>query len=371
MSDESAQTPAGAESTAPQSTGSESGVRASIDKSFEKVGMSDKYFEERDRRYEDAQERREPQKPSIDKDPRSLSAKKERGEREKAATKIADAYDNALGTQRAFFDARPHIDRVRARFPDMKPAELLGLAVQLEKDFPKDPKGTADRLAQLMFRQLPFRKGKVPETAKGVRGALDRAFDFVGSGEADDMREPLYELGPQYAHVWKRIDEITEALEADPMAASARLAAFAGMPVTEGQHLEIARSAELHMETARVASGIDRIIQSGKLPGIEREDVQRAIVDVLNDPKFERIDPNSCPPGSAEPIGVDAARTMELMKAYNSVMESAKAATVEHFKAKTKLSIGGGSPGAAAAGALPIPSRAQALARALGDIGVR
>lgn len=370
MSDENAQTGSAPESSNTGSPNAGGELRSSIDRAIDKAGISEKDYESRDRGSAEGSEKR---KTAFDKfykgDARHQAEQKLGKERSATAEKMSAAFTDAKGIKEGFFGARPHIDRVRARFPNMKAAELLGLAVQLEKDFPKDPRGTADRLAQLMYQQLPFRKGKPAEHQNSIRGALDRAFDSV-TNEMDDLREPLYQLGPQYAHVWQRIDEITEALEADPMGASARLAAFAGMPVTETQHAEIARAAELQQETTRVASGIDRIIQSGKLPGIEREDVQRMMIDILNDPKFERIDPNSRPAGSDQPIGVDAARTMELLRAYNKCMEVAKSATTEAFKKKAGLSVTThGTPPAPSRG--PAPSRAEAIARALEGMGVR
>ena len=210
----------------------------------------------------------------------------------------------------AFDRSRENREELAWRYPDTKVGDLIKRFSGLHDDFKRDPMQAADHLARHYLAQpARFSKPKAREAEQppayldeygrqewlrdqDAREAFrnaghDRAENDAFKATAED-RAFLKKAFPQltFDQAIERITSLDADLTADPLGASAKLAATFGAPITQMHHDEIRHVGEAQQSVLRMQEGLDRVVSSGKLPGIEN--MMDAVADVLEGPSFQR-----------------------------------------------------------------------------------
>ncbi len=319
----------------------------SLGGAFERVGI-DQSDSGRDSSPVEEEERK------LGPDPRyEWEAKQEAGRR-KAAQSIVDSMENVHATEQAFEESRSARDTLREILPGMSFGDLMKEVELIQTGFETDPYGMAEKLQRWALGYPPqFREKKqAGERDNSFRGSFDRA--VVDVGDRDQLEAAMQKYGGNLGHILSQTAGALKMILDDPVGGVARILPLYGVPTTPQHQQEAAQTFQVQQQVSHLTEGIQRVVDAGKMPGLEREGVQVAVAEILESKEFQRT-------------GDPAA---DLYAAWELAMDRAAKEGAEAIRAKAGKSISG-SPGFGAQQATrqsKPPTTREALARALGAI---
>lgn len=243
----------------------------------------------------------------------------DRGRRES----LSKAWDSVMSSAEADASWRRSHDirqAMKVASPGVPLGEVVRRGMGVEKALAANPAGTAETLRR-HYHQDGWRYAKAPlptestaDQRRSTRDAIDRA--FIDVSDADDLAEVRGQFGTSFDTALTDYLTAHNQLIADPDLTAAQLAVRYGHPSTEQEHAEIAAQQQREQQVGRSMEWLDRVIQSGRFPGIERLEVQNAIADIFEHPQFQRT-------GDGE-TDLYAAYQLALQNFTNAGLESAQ-----------------------------------------------
>jgi hypothetical protein len=292
-----------------------------------------------------------------------------RAERE-AARKKSETYDrleadlkSAAGEAAEWEGSQALRRELEDLYPGKAPLDVVDTWLKLNQSYIADPAGTAEWHMQQLLAEAPViaqARKELPRDGS-FDSAWRRADQHLNERNAwTAIMDYARENGISVREGLAQIIHHTKEGRRDPVYATARMAAQAGLPVTpmaqEAAALNEVQTAEQQALADGMQVGLDAIASGGRLPGLERTELQNTIADIIESETFKSTgDPEH-----------DLWNAYHLaLRAENDRLRETQAGET---KRKANLSISGGTP--AGAGARPVPaSSREALDRAFADLG--
>ncbi len=180
-------------------------------------------------------------------------------------------------------------ETIRQRRPEADLGQLAKLGLEWGPKFEKDPVAAREELMRSYLAVMPEIMGKTKEVKyePGIRGSLQRAAD--DRRDHEQLAEFIETHGKDYPRMLQQLHAFDEAMVADPVGMSARIAASYGA-LEQSQAPQQAQPPQQpqrppHEERMlqAVTTDLEQVIASGQYPGMEDENFQNVVADVLMD----------------------------------------------------------------------------------------
>lgn len=175
-----------------------------------------------------------------------------------------------------------HRRELRERFGGTKLSARMEQFERWEAQFKKDAVGTREAImgAYLKFTPQNFKQSKPGKEGEGLTGALDRATE--GADDLADLKPFADKYGEKLPHLLRQLNEIEKELIADPVGASARLAASYGATDEPAQQQQLPPPKSPQEEYERVSKGLEGLIHHDKVfPALANEEIAEGVAFVL------------------------------------------------------------------------------------------
>ena len=289
-----------------------------------------------------------------------------------AARQKTETYDklevdlkSAAGEASAWEETTALRRELEELYPGKSPRDIVDTWLKLNQSYVADPAGTAEWHVQQLLAEAPV----IAQARKIL--PQDQSFDsaWTRAGRSIDERNAwkaimdyAQQSGIGVREGLAQIIHHTKEGRRDPVYATARMAAQAGLPVTptsqEAASFNTEREAEHRELTNTMQDEIEAAASGGRLPGFDRQELQDAMADIIESDGF---------------VGTGNLQH-NLWNAYHVAMhvenERLREAQAGDTSRKANLSVTGGTP--AGAGSRPVPASAgEAIDNALVDFGTR
>lgn len=303
-----------------------------------------------------------------------LSEKEERdpvyrAERE-ATRKKAETYDkleaglnSAAGEQAGWNETESLRRELEDLYPGKTPRDVVDTWLKLNQSYVTDPAGTAEWHMQQLLAEAPViaqARKELPQDGSfdSAWTRADRNIDERNAWAA--IMDYARANGVSAREGLAQIIHHTKESRRDPIYATARMAAQAGLPVTpmaqEAADFNQTHDASYQALATGAQSGIEAIASEGRLPGFDQPELQDSMAEIIESDTFK----------STGDFGHDIWNAYHL--ALHAENERLRETQAGEMKRKANLSVAGGAPSGSGGKAIPA-SAGEAIDRALSGFG--
>jgi hypothetical protein len=248
-------------------------------------------------------------------------------------------------------------------YPGKAPLDVVDTWLKLNQSYVADPGGTAEWHMQQLLAEAPViaqARKELPQDGS-FDSAWRRAGEHINERDAwTAIMDYARQNGISVREGLAQIIHHTKEGRRDPVYATARMAAQAGLAVTpmaqEAAALNEVQTAEHEALADGAQGGLEAVAREGRLPGLDRTELQDTMADIIEHETFQ----------STGDLQNDLWNAYHLaLHAENDKLRETQAGET---KRKANLSIGGGTPTGAGARSVPTSS-GEAIDRAFADLG--